>query len=150
VLKPIWCTLVGGVVGGVLGILATYVITELCVLLSPGDPSAGSVGIIIIYYLPTGIIAGLVFGLLACNRARARGVAARPVVRRRRVFIILGLLVGLFGAHNFYAGYFWRGTAQLLVTLFLAPLMVGVLITVVWAVIDLLRVRCDADGKPFT
>jgi hypothetical protein len=60
--------LLGGLCGGILGILATLALTALVVLLSPGDPSAGSVGIVIIGFLPGGVIMGLAGGLLASKR----------------------------------------------------------------------------------
>jgi hypothetical protein len=63
-------TLYGGLVGGVLAILATIGLTALCVQLSPNDPSAGSVGIMIIGTLPLGVFAGLVHGFIKGKKAR--------------------------------------------------------------------------------
>src|SRR5436309_13790350 len=40
-------------------------------------------------------------------------------VKSRGIFIILGLLLGLLGIHNFYAGYYVKGAMQLIITLVL-------------------------------
>ena len=66
--KQLSWTVLGGVTGGILGVLATVAITALCVVLNPQGHSAGSVGIIIILFLPGGIVAGLVVGALASKR----------------------------------------------------------------------------------
>ena len=65
---------------------------------------------------------------------------------RRGVFIMLGVVLGLFGIHNFYAGYYEKGLLQLIITLELGPIYIGLVITAVWILFDLLTVRCDADG----
>ena len=70
--KQLSWTVLGGVIGGILGVLATVAITALCVVLNPKDPSAGSVGIIIILFLPGGIVAGLVVGAIASKRKRRK------------------------------------------------------------------------------
>jgi len=59
-----------GLVGGFLAFLATIGLTALIVYLSPKDPSAGSVGIMIIGTLPLGVIAGLVYGFIKGIKAR--------------------------------------------------------------------------------
>jgi uncharacterized membrane protein len=53
---------------GISGVLATVAITALSVVLNPQDHSAGSVGIIIILFLPGGIVAGLIVGAIASKR----------------------------------------------------------------------------------
>ena len=62
-------------------------------------------------------------------------------------FIILGVLLGPFGAHNFYAGYNGRAFAQLAITLltlgFAGPM------TWIWAVIDVWTVDKDSQGIKF-
>jgi TM2 domain-containing membrane protein YozV len=62
-------------------------------------------------------------------------------------FIVLGALLGALGAHNFYAGYYGKATAQLLIsvlTLGLASPM-----SWVWAVIDVSTVDRDSQGIKF-
>ena len=68
------------------------------------------------------------------------------VPKSRKIYIILGLLFGWFGLHNFYANR--RGTAATQLVLFLmffwtliAP--VGLFI---WSVIEIINVRDDGDG----
>jgi TM2 domain-containing membrane protein YozV len=62
-------------------------------------------------------------------------------------FIILGVLLGPFGAHNFFAGYNGKAIAQLLITLltlgFASPM------SWVWAVIDVSTVDQDSRGIKF-
>jgi TM2 domain-containing membrane protein YozV len=70
-----------------------------------------------------------------------------PEAKNRMTFIVLGVLLGAFGAHNFYAGYRGKGVAQLLITLislgFASPM------TWIWAVIDVWTVDRDAKGIKF-
>lgn len=83
----------------------------------------------------------------------ARFDAAPHVVtvrKSRGVYIVLGLLFGLLGIHNFYAGYYALAIVQLLVTVFLwwtifAPLVV--LAVVLW---ELFTTADDAYGVAFS
>jgi TM2 domain-containing membrane protein YozV len=68
--------------------------------------------------------------------------------KSRGVFIILGLFLGCLGIHNFYAGYYGRGAAQLLITIFLGWIYIGFIITGIWAIIELFVVDTDALGTP--
>ena len=67
--------------------------------------------------------------------------------KSRGVFIILGLLLGLLGVHNFYAGYYGRGAAQLIITLLLGWVVVGIIITGIWVLMELFAIREDASGN---
>ena len=60
---------------------------------------------------------------------------------------MLGVLLGLFGIHNFYAGYYGKGALQSLITVALGPIYIGIVITGIWVLIDLLTVRHDSDGN---
>jgi TM2 domain-containing membrane protein YozV len=71
-------------------------------------------------------------------------------VKSRGVFIILGVLLGLLGIHNFYAGYYGRGAVQLLITLILGWVYVGLVITGLWVLVDLFTVSVDAQGNAMT
>jgi TM2 domain-containing membrane protein YozV len=77
--------------------------------------------------------------------------AERPVVveavKSRGVFIILGLLLGCLGIHNFYAGYNGKGAVQLIITLVLGWVIIGLVITAVWALIEVCTVTADAKGN---
>lgn len=70
----------------------------------------------------------------------------QPVARARVAYVLLGLFLGGLGIHNFYAGYHGRGVAQLLITLLLGWLIIGVVITGLWALIEIITVDTDAAG----
>lgn len=70
----------------------------------------------------------------------------RPI-RTRGTFIIFGVLLGLLGIHNFYAGYYGRGAAQLAVTVLLGWFVVGIVVTGLWVLIELFTVTEDANGN---
>jgi TM2 domain-containing membrane protein YozV len=70
--------------------------------------------------------------------------------KNRGYFLILGILLGLFGIHNFYAGYYGRGALQLLITITWGMIYVGIIITGTWVLIDLLTVRYNAEGDLMT
>ena len=55
-------------------------------------------------------------------------------------------LLGVFGAHDFYAGYTERGIIKLL--LLFVPVL-GWFASSIWLLIDLFSVSCDAKGRPF-
>jgi TM2 domain-containing membrane protein YozV len=67
--------------------------------------------------------------------------------KNRTTFLLLGVLLGAFGAHSFYAGSNKKGFVQLGITVLslgLAGLMVWI-----WAVIDICTITTDNDGIPF-
>lgn len=70
-----------------------------------------------------------------------------PDAKNRMTFIILGVLLGAFGAHNFYAGYTKKAAAQLCITVlsvgFASPM------AWVWAVIDISTIDSDEKGIKF-
>jgi len=68
--------------------------------------------------------------------------------KSRGKFIALGIMLGGFGIHNFYAGYRGRGIAQLVISLALGWVIVGMLITGIWALVDVCTVTKDAAGIP--
>jgi len=70
--------------------------------------------------------------------------------KSRGVFIVLGLFLGCLGIHNFYAGYHGKGAAQLIITILLGWLIIGILITAIWALIEILSVTQDANGDKMT
>lgn len=70
----------------------------------------------------------------------------RCAAKSRSVFMVLGLILGPFGIHNFYAGYTLRGTFQLALTC--ATLFYGAAVTWCWAVIEILMVSHDAVKRP--
>jgi len=66
--------------------------------------------------------------------------------KSRGVYIILGLFFGTLGLHNFYAGYNGRAVVQLLITLLLGWFVIGLVITGIWALTELVAVDRDAAG----
>lgn len=71
---------------------------------------------------------------------------ALPIARNRAIYILLALFLGIFGIHNFYAGYHGRAICQLLITLLLGWLLIGVMITGLWALVEMITVETDASG----
>jgi hypothetical protein len=75
-----------------------------------------------------------------------QSVAVVKSAKSRGVYIILGLFLGCLGIHNFYAGYHGRGAAQLIITLLLGWVIIGLVITGLWALIEICTVTEDAAG----
>ena len=75
--------------------------------------------------------------------------AIAPSTRNRGIYIILGILFGYLGFHNFYAGYhkagFWQFSLSLVLGIFTAG--VGIIITWIWALLDICTVTSDADNR---
>ena len=70
-----------------------------------------------------------------------------PAIAKSRVaYILFGVFLGMFGVHNFYAGYVGRGIAQLLLTLFTCGY--AAVIVFIWSIIEIIVVDRDANGVP--
>jgi TM2 domain-containing membrane protein YozV len=67
--------------------------------------------------------------------------------KNRTTFIVLGALLGAFGAHNFYAGYHKRALMQLAITL--ATFGFGTPMSWIWAIIDICTINRDKRGIQF-
>lgn len=84
----------------------------------------------------------------------AQGVSG-PVVQNRAIpksrvmYIVLGLLLGLLGIHNFYAGYTTRAVIQLLISIFTGWLVIPLVGVAIWVLIEVITVQEDAQGIPF-
>ena len=67
--------------------------------------------------------------------------------RKRTTYIVLGALLGAFGAHNFYAGYPKKAGVQLALTVltlgFASPM------SWIWAIIDICTISHDGLGVQF-
>ncbi|MDY0746553.1 TM2 domain-containing protein [Paucibacter sp. R3-3] len=83
------------------------------------------------------------------------------VSKSRGVYIILGLLFGGWGFHNFYAGYNVAGAIKLVIfgiafvldasTRFYSGFsVVALVIFAVWALIEVISVKADAGGNAMT
>ncbi|MFN0242442.1 MAG: NINE protein [Planctomycetota bacterium] len=67
--------------------------------------------------------------------------------KTRNTYVILGVVLGVLGVHNFYAGRYARGAGQFALTVLLGWIVVGVAASWIWAMIDLLTIETDATGK---
>jgi len=82
------------------------------------------------------------------NAPQSLELPAPYIPRRSRItYILLGVLLGAFGGHNFYAGYTRRAVIQLLITLFTC--FFGGIVSWIWALYEVCTVRHDDDGVPF-
>jgi TM2 domain-containing membrane protein YozV len=67
--------------------------------------------------------------------------------KNKMTFVMLGVLLGALGAHNFYAGYKKKAIAQLCITVL--TLGYGAPMSWIWAIIDVLTVEKDSEGIQF-
>lgn len=65
----------------------------------------------------------------------------------KMTFVMLGVLLGGLGAHNFYAGYKKKAVAQLCITAL--TLGYGAPMAWIWALIDVCTVERDSEGIQF-
>ena len=72
------------------------------------------------------------------------GVQAR---KSRTTFVLLGIFLGAFGIHNFYAGYHRKGAAQLCLTVFTC--FYGSIVSEIWAIVEVCTINCDGDAQDF-
>lgn len=68
--------------------------------------------------------------------------------KNRMGFMILGALLGPFGAHNWYAGYYKKAAAQLAITVL--TLGFGSPMSWLWAIIDICTIDRDSNGAQFS
>lgn len=68
--------------------------------------------------------------------------------KSRTAYVLLGVFVGYFGIHNFYAGYKGRAIVQLLITVI--SLFTLAVVTWIWAIIEAIVIKEDAQGKSFS
>ncbi|MFZ9991864.1 MAG: TM2 domain-containing protein [Opitutales bacterium] len=74
-------------------------------------------------------------------------VAAAPAPKSKTAFIVLAILLGELGIHNFYIGNTKRGVIQLLVSVLTC--FIGALPMWIWAVVEAFTVKKDAQGVDF-
>lgn len=65
----------------------------------------------------------------------------------QQTFTLLGSFLGMFGAHNFYAGYRRKAFVQLGITVL--TLGIAIPMTWVWAIIDVFTIQEDSNGIKF-
>lgn len=96
--------------------------------------------------------------------------AVNPSARNRVVYILVALLLGILGTHDYYSGHYRRGLIKLglLAACFLTMAVLycaevpddyqfladacsgGLFALELWAIVDAIRVTHDADGEPLT
>ena len=96
--------------------------------------------------------------------------AVNPSARNRVVYILVALLLGILGTHDYYSGHYRRGLIKLglLAACFLTMAVLycaevpddyqfladacsgGLFALELWAIVDAIRVTQDADGEPLT
>jgi hypothetical protein len=67
--------------------------------------------------------------------------------KAKSTYVLLGVLLGAFGAHNFYAGYRTRALAQLAITV--VTVGYGSPFSWVWAIIEVCTNDRDSQGVQF-
>jgi TM2 domain-containing membrane protein YozV len=67
--------------------------------------------------------------------------------KSRTTFVLLGIFLGAFGIHNFYAGYHRKGAAQLCLTVFTC--FYGSIVSEIWAIVEVCTVTRDGDNMDF-
>jgi TM2 domain-containing membrane protein YozV len=68
--------------------------------------------------------------------------------KSRTAFIVLGIFLGAFGAHNFYAGYTGKAVGQLCLTI-LSLFYLGI-VSWIWAVVEVCIINKDSTGVQFS
>lgn len=69
--------------------------------------------------------------------------------KSRMVYVLLGIFLGSFGVHNFYAGRSNRAVGQLLTTLLAGWLVIPIFAVWIWCVVDICAITTDGDGIKF-
>jgi TM2 domain-containing membrane protein YozV len=67
--------------------------------------------------------------------------------KSRVAFVLLGLFLGGFGIHNFYAGYTSKAITQLLLVLLLFWTVLVPLGVAIWVIVEVITVKHDAEGN---
>jgi TM2 domain-containing membrane protein YozV len=86
----------------------------------------------------------------AASAVTQPSVVLVKATKSRGVYIILGLFFGLLGIHNFYAGHNRAGAWQLVITLTLGWVFIGLIVSGIWALADICTVALDGDGQRMT
>jgi len=68
--------------------------------------------------------------------------------KSRQVYVLLGVFLGIFGVHNFYAGYIQRAVSQLCLTLLTC--FYGAILSWIWAIVEICVINKDSEGMEFT
>ncbi|MBR2438724.1 MAG: TM2 domain-containing protein [Lentisphaeria bacterium] len=83
-----------------------------------------------------------------CGRAFQNPSSENILLQKNRlVYILLGIFLGCWGVHNFYAGYIKRAVIQLLLSVLLCWTFIVPAIVFIWVIIDICTVDRDANGN---
>ncbi len=86
-----------------------------------------------------------------CGSLLHAAPAQQPTAGKSRLaYILLGLFLGFFGIHNFYAGYNGRGIVQLLITLLIGWTLIPLIVLTLWFLIEIVATDTDAQGVALT
>ena len=77
-------------------------------------------------------------------------VSTQTQSKSRLTYVLLGVFLGTLGIHNFYAGYTGRAIAQLLISIFLGWLIIPIFAVLIWAIIEVIAIKNDAQGANFS
>lgn len=67
--------------------------------------------------------------------------------KSRLAYILLAIFLGVFGVHNFYAGYTKKAVTQLLITVLSLGLLA--IVSSIWAIVDICTITQDSTGAQF-
>ena len=86
----------------------------------------------------------------AAPRLSANGALLVKPQKSRGIYIILGVLLGGLGLHNFYAGHLGRGAGQLVLTILAVVLWLplAAVAMAVWVIAELCLETTDGAGDP--
>lgn len=93
-------------------------------------------------------------GIASASGAPGAAAAAPAIAatghppKSRTTYIVLGIFLGAFGAHNFYAGYTGRAVGQLCLSVL--TLFCLALVSWVWAIVEICIVNKDSAGIEFS
>lgn len=95
-------------------------------------------------WCPLGDVVSLMEEPRRVNREMMMGMIAPA--KSRAVYIVLGIFLGCLGIHNFYGRRYVTGFAQLMITLVLGWAVVGIIVTGLWALLEIFTVTKDGTG----
>jgi TM2 domain-containing membrane protein YozV len=73
--------------------------------------------------------------------------ASSGAAKSRVAFVLLGVFLGFFGLHNFYAGYNKKGAIQLALTIL--TFFYAAAVSWVWAIVEVCVINEDSEGELF-
>lgn len=92
-------------------------------------------------------------GAVVCTYCGCALQTVRPDSKSKIAAGVLGILLGVFGVHNFYLGYTGKAIAQVLLGTIGCCIGIGPLISGIWGLVEGIMILCgniktDAKGVP--